>query len=211
MTDFISRLAVFALLHSFLALPALQGRIAGRFPLLGRFYRLFYNLIALATFFWAMAAWNLSPVLYLVPGAGSLLFHLIQLVSLVLLARCASQTGIGDLLGLTQLRRLTGDRHLVTSGCYARVRHPLYSLSLVFLALNPVMTLKWAILTAFAAAYFTVGARIEERRLRAEFGDSYRRYQEQVPMFIPGKRRLPRNQPGGGNTGKPPEKTDGNS
>lgn len=193
MTDFIIRLAVFALVHSLLALPALQGRIAGQFPLLGRFYRLCYNLIALATFFWAMSAWHLPPVLYIVPGAGSILFHLIQFVSLVLLARCARQTGIGDFLGLKQIRRVAGDRLLVTSGCYARVRHPLYSLSLVFLALNPVMTLKWAILTAFATAYFLVGAQIEERRLRAEFGDSYRRYQEQVPMFIPRKQMLPRN------------------
>lgn len=192
MTDFIIRLAVFALVHSLLALPVLQGRIAGQFPLLGRFHRLLYNLIALATFFWAMSAWHLSPVLYIVPGAGSLLFHLVQLACLVFLARCAGQTGIGDFLGLKQLRRIAGDRHLVTSGCYARVRHPLYSLSLAFLALNPVMTLKWAILTAFAAAYFAVGARIEERRLCAEFGESYRRYQEQVPMFIPGKQVQPR-------------------
>lgn len=192
MTDFIIRLAVFALVHSLLALPVLQGRIAGQFPLLGRCYRLIYNLIALATFFWAMSAWHLSPVLYIVPGAGSLMFHLVQLVCLVFLARCACQTGIGDFIGLKQLHRVAGDRHLVTRGCYARVRHPLYSLSLVFLALNPVMTLKWAILTTFAAAYFAVGARIEERRLRDEFGESYRRYQEQVPMFIPGKRVQPR-------------------
>lgn len=191
MADFIIRLLVFALIHSLLAIPELQRRIGKTLPRAGRFYRLTYNLIALVTFFWAMAAWHLSPVLYIVPGAGSLLFHLMQLVCLVLLARCAAQTGIGDFLGLAQRRGTPRDRHLVTTGCYARARHPLYSLTFTFLVLNPVMTLKWLILTLFSTVYFVVGARIEERRLIAEFGDSYRRYQEQVPMFLPRRKAHP--------------------
>lgn len=188
MADFIIRLFVFALVHSLLALPELQKRIGGTFPRVGRFYRLTYNLIALGTFFWAMSTWHLSSVLYIVPGAGSLLFHLLQLICLVLLVRCAAQTGLDHFLGLAQLRGFTGDQRLITTGCYARVRHPLYSLSFLFMALNPIMTLKWLILTIFSTGYFVIGARIEERRLFAEFGETYRHYQERVPMFIPGKR-----------------------
>lgn len=185
MTDFIIRLFVFALVHSLLALPELQRRTGELFPRAGRFYRVTYNLIALGTFFWALSAWHLSPVLYIVPGAGSLLFHLVQLLCLTLLIRCAVQTGVGDFLGLGQLRGTPGGHRLVTTGCYARVRHPLYSLAVIFLALNPVMTLKWLILTVFSTGYFVIGARIEERRLLAEFGEAYRHYQQHVPMFIP--------------------------
>jgi len=185
MVDFITRLLVFALIHSLLALPDLQRRIGKIFPLARRSYRLIYNFIAFVTLFWAMAAWHLSPVLYIVPGAGSLLFHLMQLLCLGFLLRCAAQTGIGEFLGLAQLRGNLGVHRFVTSGCYTRVRHPLYSLAFIFLVLNPVMTLKWLILTLFTTVYFMVGAQIEERRLIAEFGDSYRRYQEQVPMFLP--------------------------
>lgn len=190
MVDFITRLFVFALVHSLLALPKLQGRIGGTFPRVGRFYRLTYNLVALGTFFWAMSAWHLSPVVYIVPGAGSLLFHLLQLICLVLLVRCAAQTGLGHFLGLAQLHGFTGDQQLITTGCYARVRHPLYSLSFLFMVLNPVMTLKWVIFTIFSTGYFVMGARIEERRLLAEFGETYRHYQEQVPMFIPGEKEV---------------------
>lgn len=190
MFDFIARLIVFALIHSLLAIPALQKRIGHISPRCGRSYRFTYNLIALVTLFWAMSAWHLSPVVYIVPGTGSLLFHLIQLICLVLLVRCAGQTGIGDFLGFRQLSGITDGQQLVTTGCYEKVRHPLYTLSIVFLVLNPVMTLKWLIFTLFATAYFTIGARIEERRLIAEFGEAYRRYQERVPMFIP---RLNRN------------------
>ncbi|ABB32209.1 hypothetical protein GeomeDRAFT_1591 [Geobacter metallireducens RCH3] len=192
MADFIARLFVFALTHSILALPALQRRMGDIFPRLGRFYRFAYNLVALVTFTWALSAWHFSPVVYIVPGTGSLIFYLIQLVFIVLLARCAAQTGIDELLGLRQMRGTPGSKQLVTTGCYARVRHPLYSLSVVFLALNPVMTLKWLLLTVFSAVYFVIGARIEERRLIAEYGETYRNYQKNVPMFIPAKKEVPR-------------------
>lgn len=189
MVDFIIRLIVFALIHSLLAFPSLKKRIIQSFPRAGQFYRFTYNLIAVGTFFWAMATWHLSPVLYIVPGASSLLFHLAQLVCLIFLGRCASQTGIGDFLGFDQLRGVADGHHLVTSGCYGRVRHPLYSLSFIFLVLNPVMTLKWLVLTIFSTAYFALGAHFEEKRLIVEFGDSYRHYQEEVPMFFPRLKR----------------------
>lgn len=185
MTDFITRLLIFTLIHSLLALPRLQRDIATAFPQAKRFYRLLYNLIAIVAFFWAMGTWHLSPVLYIVPGAGSLLFYLIQLGCLALITRCATQTGMGDLLGLEQLRGVPRKHQLVTTGCYDRVRHPLYTLAFLFMAFNPVMTLKWLIFTAYSSIYFVVGAKIEERRLSAEFGEVYRYYQEQVPMFLP--------------------------
>ena len=185
MIDFIARLFVFGIIHSLLALPVLKKRIGDIFPPMMQIYRLIYNLVAVVTFLWAMSAWHLSPVVYLVPGAGSLLFHFLQLICLALLIRCAAQTGVGDFLGLRQLRGIPAGPRLVTTGCYAKVRHPLYTLSVILLALNPVMTLKWLIFTVLSTIYFVMGAWIEERRLVEEFGEAYRRYQEHVPMFVP--------------------------
>lgn len=189
MTDFITRLIIFTLIHSLLALPRLQRGIGEVFPRIKRFYRLLYNGIAVVTFFWAMGTWHLAPVLYIVPGAGSLIFYLMQLICLGLIARCTAQTGMGDFLGFGQLRGIPRQYRLVTTGCYGRVRHPLYTLSFIFLALNPVMTLKWLILTIYSSIYFVAGAKIEERRLTAEFGEAYRHYQERVPMFLPKMRK----------------------
>lgn len=185
MTDFITRLIIFTLIHSLLALPRLQRGVGAAFPSFTRFYRLLYNGIAVVTFFWAMGTWHLAPVLYIVPGAGSLIFYLMQLICLGLLARCTAQTGMGDFLGLGQLRGIPHKHQLVTTGCYGRVRHPLYSLALLFIVFNPIMTLKWLIFTIYSSIYFIAGAQIEERRLIAEFGEDYRHYQEQVPMFLP--------------------------
>ena len=76
-------------------------------------------------------------------------------------------------------------RTLVTSGWYARVRHPLYLYSSLFLVLNPVMTVQWALLTLFSVSYFIIGGMIEERRLLREYGEEYLEYRERVPFMIP--------------------------
>lgn len=185
LADLILRFLFFALLHSVLALRTLQSALRRLAPRSCRFYRLTYNLVALATFGWVMAAWPLSPVLYVVPGAGSLVFHGLQGLLLVLMGRCAAQTGLGDFLGFRQVRGDTAPPLLVTTGCYGHVRHPLYSLAVLFLLFNPVMTVKWLLLTALSTLYFVIGALVEERRLLEEFGGEYRRYRERVPMFIP--------------------------
>ena len=39
-------------------------------------------------------------------------------------------------------------------------------------------------------AWIVVGAKLEERDLVADFGDTYRRYQRAVPMLVPSLRTL---------------------
>jgi len=157
--------------------------VAGREP---RFYRLIYNLASLAMFGWVMAAYRLSPLLYAASGMWRWVLYAAQLVIAVVIFRCVRQTGAGDFLGISQFHSATvHPRKLVTSGWYARVRHPLYLYSALFLALNPVMTARWFLLTIFSVTYFIVGGLIEERRLLKEFGDEYRRYRQRVPFMIP--------------------------
>jgi len=183
--DFVLRFLIFCLLHSLLALRTLQRFMEHRIPWAFRSYRLAYNLIALVSFAWVMAAYPLSPVIYLVPGAGSLVFYGIQGVLLILLCRCAAQVGVSDFIGLRQLRGISAPQALVTTGCYAVVRHPQYTLALLFLLFNPVMSVRWLLLTVLSALYCTIGAYVEERRLEEDFGDEFRRYRERVPLFLP--------------------------
>lgn len=163
-----------------------------------RFYRLIYNLGSLVLFGWVMASYRNSPVLYYAPGIWSLVIYLIQLVIAAILFNCVRQTGTADFLGFSQIRATTSsDRQLVTSGCYAIVRHPLYLLSTIFMIINPVMTAQWLLLTILSVIYFAGGALIEERRLVATFGDEYRRYQQSVPFMIPFMRGLRLRRPPG--------------
>lgn len=188
---FILRCALFGVVHSLFAAKRTKqafSRIAGREPCC---YRLFYNLASLAMFGWVMAAYRTSPLLYAIPGFWRWLMYGAQLVVAVVIFRCVQQTGAGDFLGISQLRSaVLPPRRLVTGGWYARVRHPLYLYSILFLVLNPVMTARWFLLTIFSVTYFIVGGMVEERRLLDEFGDEYRRYRQRVPFMIPSLKGL---------------------
>ena len=81
----------------------------------------------------------------------------------------------------------TEDR-LVAGGHYAYVRHPQYTG--LFIALFGEGVVRWP--TLFSDALFPVIVPIyvwlayrEDQQEIARFGDTYREYQRQVPMFIP--------------------------
>jgi len=181
--DFIARFLFFALVHSLLAMPLVKEKmrrlIGGSLP----WYRLTYNLLALAMFGWVMLAWQSTRVLYLVPGVWSLLMQGLQLILLFAMLLCLRQTGLRKFLGTT--REDDEQEVLCTSGCHAVVRHPLYLLSLAFFLLNPVMTTRWLTLSALGTVYLLLGARLEERRLLEQFGEAYAQYQQRVPFLFP--------------------------
>jgi len=189
--EFIVRCILFGIAHSLFAAKRTKqafSRASGREP---KGYRLFYNLGSLAMFSWVMAAYRTSPLLYAAPGLWRWVLYAAQLVVAAAIFRCVCQTGAGDFLGLSQLRpAIAQPRKLVTDGWYARVRHPLYLYSTLFLLLNPVMTAQWLLLTIFSTTYFIVGGMIEELRLLKEFGDDYRRYRRRAPFMIPSVKGL---------------------
>jgi protein-S-isoprenylcysteine O-methyltransferase Ste14 len=76
---------------------------------------------------------------------------------------------------------------LVKSGIYAYIRHPLY-LSIFLLGTGVMFKDPGTVQVALGvlnliAIYFT--ARIEEKEMRAKFGDDYRVYMKETKMFIP--------------------------
>lgn len=187
---FICRFTVFAALHSFFTLQRVQDVLTRRMGHLAGFYRLAYNILALATFGWTMNVYTDSPLLYQFPTSARPIGYLAQGGLFILLCACASQTGFGDFIGIRQLRGRTRSPVIITTGCYAKVRHPQYLLATLFLLVTPSMTVRWLALTLLSVLYFICGAIIEEKRLVELFGEHYRRYQGRVPMFIPwiGKR-----------------------
>jgi len=184
--DFIVRFCLFAAVHSLGAMNRTKlffSRTGGEEP---RIYRLSYNLVSLAMFAWVMSAYRSSAVLYFAPGIWSLVMYGAQLIVAVILLQCLRQTGAGNFLGTSQIRNHTASNQtLITTGCYAHIRHPLYFYSLLFMVLNPVMTAQWLLLTVLSLIYFVVGGMIEERRLAKIFGEAYLDYQRRVPFLVP--------------------------
>ena len=188
---------LWAIIHSVTAARPFKAWVRRR---LGRraydgFYRLFYNLLASITFLpvlYVLWAHVPSMRLWTVPFPFSLFFLLVQGVGLVGLLISLLQTDVLHFIGLRQVvRYLSGAADpdppatFVRSGTYALVRHPLYLFSMLFLWFTPIMTLNSLLFDVIATIYFFLGAMHEERRLEAEFGDTYRQYQEEVPAFLP--------------------------
>lgn len=100
---------------------------------------------------------------------------------------------LGIFWAILSLPRSARERGLVTTGPFARVRHPLYAVSLFFLGLLTIASSRsWIVATAwplsYALAHFWM--RFEEKGLEARFGDAWRAYAKATPRFLPVPRRI---------------------
>lgn len=91
------------------------------------------------------------------------------------------------LINKTAPRSVAEVNQLVTTGIYAKVRHPIYSadiilawgLFLIFPTLKVLLSVVWL---TFVMIFWM---KIEESGLTHKFGDEYTRYKAHTPMFIP--------------------------
>jgi methanethiol S-methyltransferase len=195
----ISSIFLWGLLHSFLASLNVKKLVLRWFgDNLSRFYRLAYNIFASVSLLPIIVIAFLMPDrrLYLVHLPWSALMVMGEFLAVLMLAAAFRQTGALEFLGLQQLMNTsssveqnsserTKQGHLVTSGLYRYVRHPLYLAGLVFIWLLPVMTVNILAINLSFTVYIIIGALIEERKLGREFGREYSDYTDVTPMFIP--------------------------
>jgi protein-S-isoprenylcysteine O-methyltransferase Ste14 len=97
--------------------------------------------------------------------------------------------GIGIFIqGWRELYRARQKKQLVTTGLYRFVRHPQYTG--LFIGLFGEGVVHWPTLFSdglfpiIVFAYYLL-SRSEEKKVLEQFGDEYRAYQIEVPMFIP--------------------------
>lgn len=183
----------FGLTHSGLAGGWAKRRLR---PWLGRWYRLTYNLIALAQFAALAVAgdWLLGrEAVFPWPGWLFLLLLLVHLAGWVLLFWAARYYDLGRLMGFYQLKHPEGpeDEPLHLDGPHLLVRHPLYAAAFLILwggAANPLglATALWGSL------YLLIGTWHEERHLLSLYGEDYASYRMRTPAFLP---RLGRRSP----------------
>jgi len=86
--------------------------------------------------------------------------------------------------------QLFADHHLVTSGPFAIVRHPMYT-GLALAAFGALLIYSTWTTLIFSIYTPLTGVRTwqEERALEAEFGDEWRNYCRRVPAFFPRLRK----------------------
>lgn len=187
--------AIWCCLHSLLISRSVSSWIKTR---LGKFrscYRIFYNVAALITLLPLVIFVHTRPGDIVLSWSGAAIFRfMILLTALGVFYLGSRQYDLKTFLGLTQIRSgvdeklLSGTQAFSREGIHGVVRHPWYLGSLLFLwSALPRYSQAACIAGAVFSIYLVVGAFLEERRLTAEFGESYKQYQREVSMFFPWK------------------------
>ncbi|MCX7168675.1 MAG: hypothetical protein NTV11_20720 [Rhodocyclales bacterium] len=175
-------------LHSALAALSVKAWVAGRWPQFMRGYRIVFNVVSTLT---------LIPVLWLIygvesdwlwqwRGAMAWLSNGAALAAILCLLVPGRSYDMGEFLGLRQLSGHGNDQpeSFTVSTLHRFVRHPWYCIGLVLIwtrDMNGPLLVSALMITA----YFVVGSKLEEGKLVAMYGETYRRYMAKVPGLIP--------------------------
>jgi protein-S-isoprenylcysteine O-methyltransferase Ste14 len=156
-----------------------------------RFYRLFFNSIAMLTLIpvlWYSHSLKQEAIfrwegVWLVPQ------YLLLACGILLLIAGGRHYSLGQFVGISQLRGassggLATGGGIDSSGVLGLVRHPWYT-AVVLLLWARDLDMAALVGNGVLTVYIVVGTLLEERKLVHEFGDAYRGYQGRVSMFLP--------------------------
>ncbi len=175
---------IFGIIHSSLASGTVKKKAygAGFSPLA---YRRLYNIIAVILFLLILLGGGLIPPEYFMPhGKSSQGVGLILATFGFFLTKMAfKEVSFASFIGLKEEK----ESHLITSGIYARIRHPLYSATILFLIGFVIFSPSYTNLIHGICLfiYLIIGVQYEEKRLLKTFGKEYKQYKEKVPMLLP--------------------------
>jgi len=143
------------------------------------------TLVAVLLLF-GVVRWSGDPVWLRTPRHPGIAWTLIGLTIAGLAFTWWARIHLGRLWSATVTRKK--DHHIVDTGPYRLVRHPIYTGILLAAFASACMrgTMLAAIGFLVLVISFYIKARIEERFLRAELGhDAYDAYARRTPMLVP--------------------------
>lgn len=182
-------IGLFGLQHSLMARPWFKARWTRLVPEpVERSTYVLLASLALAVLMWG---WRPLPdVVWAVEGPLSLALWAVYLGGWVLMLAATEMIDGDHLMGLRQVREYRDDRDpepidFQTPAAYRFVRHPIMTGFLVAFWVTPRMSVGHLLFAAGTTVYILVGVTLEQRDLVAAFGDRYRQYLEEVPMFVP--------------------------
>lgn len=187
----------YVLLHSFLVSTSFTNLLNRLLKNYYAFYRIFFVAFSLALLiplirytdqFDSNIIITYSPALnavryVLLLGALSMFFwaFFIDYDSL-------SFFGIRQILNFGKEKKINPTEDLKRTGLLGVVRHPMY-FALIIALWCDTFTMAGIMVNTILTAYVIMGTILEERKLVLEFGDTYVKYQQEVPMLIPFTKR----------------------
>lgn len=181
-------------MHSILIDPLVVQYLKNSMGNKAVYYRLMYNVLSLLTLVPLLVITRIdqSDVVFSWSGWTVVIRFLLFVSALVCFLGGAKGYDLQNFLGLQQIREkreslLLGDAQSFSeAGIFALIRHPWYVGSFLFV---------WSIFGTYyeknfacvliLSCYLVLGTYLEERKILAEHGEMYRRYQERVSMFFP--------------------------
>ena len=92
--------------------------------------------------------------------------------------------GIRQIINFGKIKEINSNEELKQKGLLGITRHPMYLALIIFLWCQTFRVTD-IIVNTVLTIYVIIGTFLEERKLILEFGDTYLKYQKEVPMLIP--------------------------
>jgi protein-S-isoprenylcysteine O-methyltransferase Ste14 len=187
---FLAAWLAYFIVHSLLASLAVKKWIAARWPDFMPAYRLAFNMIALVLLLpilWLMVALS-WPTLWQWQGTSKWIANGLSVLAVLGFVWSLRYYDMQEFLGLKQWRghvtTAEDQESFQLSPLHRFVRHPWYFFAIILLWARDMNTAQF-LTSVMASLYFTIGARLEERKLLVYHGERYRRYMERVPGLFP--------------------------
>jgi len=181
--------SVFFLQHSGMVRRSFQQRLGRFIP--DPFHGLVYTIASGSTLIVCLLLWQSAgePLVRLSEVAGWAL-RAVFLLTFAGFGWGIASLGSIDTFGIKPvLALLKGTKPqsnpIVIKGPYRWVRHPLYFFAILLFWSCPVITADRLLFNVLWTTWVVLATKLEERDLVANFGDSYVRYQNDVPMILP--------------------------
>ena len=172
-------------LHSFFAADAVKSWFAENMPPIYRGYRVIYSFFSVVGLMMFAAYMSFVPSHAIWSESASAKFTGMVLATwgVIVIKKSFSQYSLREFLGL----KSEETKKLIVDGLQARVRHPLYSGTILILLGLFLFSPTYEILLTMTVifVYLAIGIRLEENKLLKTFGEAYERYRNEVPMLFP--------------------------
>lgn len=189
--------AGYCFLHSFLISIRFTNYLTRVLKNYYAFYRLFYVLISLILLIWVInytAPLDTTIIITYVPP-WSIIRQVTMWGSLLMFFWAfffnydsLSFFGIRQILNFKKLKTTNPSEEIKKNGLLAVTRHPMY-LALIVYLWSQTFRVADIVVNIVLTIYVIIGTVLEEKKLVLEFGDAYRKYQQEVPMLIPFTKR----------------------
>lgn len=178
---------LYFVIHSFLASNYIKNIFQIRLPSLFRYYRIFFNLVAIiGLIIMVRLTFNDNILLFKQTTFLFIISIVLIILGLVVLVIASTTFNLKEFLGI-ETYEIKMESKLVTKGIYKFMRHPLYTGTILLLSgyFLYVPTLSVLIFLILTFVYIEIGSRLEEKKLLIEFGNDYTEYCKNVKRYFP--------------------------